>query len=842
MKISIFIMILIGTLPATGCGTRIRALSALESLSTDFSSTSHHYTIQTLSIDQSTWLPQFKVDGLSPGDQVVLYRDADNNCQNGAVVGSQVSTGTVVTIDSLNQRPETYPSSFRALVTSSGQSTCTDVANYSYNLLTSVVEIGAFYDEGACARLSSGEVKCWGENWAGTLGNGTVVNSAVPVSTGILNATQISTRAETACALLADGTVKCWGWNSRGQIGDGTTTMRKTPTLVGGIANAVRVARGTSHSCAIISGGTVFCWGRGTEGELGQGVFANSLVPVQVSGVNDAAELALGDRHSCAIRTGGAVYCWGNNTSQELGDGSGVNKNVPVLSSITSGAITINSHYGSTCATFSNNTASCFGGNFDGEFGNGTAGTPSATAVALPFTQISSVSQWGDGGGLVKLNGDVYRQGGGYSYGLGNNDYKDQTFYVKVSDLGPVGSMSGGYDFGCVLLMTGVVRCFGYDNGGRWSLGDNHYTNASDSSDMAPEASLPEPLQISGSIIQGSGKADAGCVLDVAKTAYCWGYNNYGQLGTGSSTTIDSSIAAIRAPLLDGADQIATNGYAACGRFGGVIKCLGQGTSGQLGNGANLSSVTLVNVTGISDAIDLKSAGGGTFCIRTTAGNISCWGSNFGGVLGDGTTTSRNAPVTVALGQPATSFTMGANHVCALLTDQTLKCWGYNFRGQLGNGNTTDQLTPVTVPGMTGITAISAGNYVSCAKKNDGKWYCWGDNLDGLLLDGTTTSRSSPVYLTGLDNALDVLAFNQSMCAILSNRTVECWGTNSHGDLGDGTFTNATTPVPLPYVTDATQLFGDYSSCALQSTGVAVCWGRQNSKGVPNFKSVVHAN
>ncbi|MBX3313773.1 MAG: hypothetical protein KF906_05575 [Actinobacteria bacterium] len=144
------------------------------------------------------------------------------------------------------------------------------------------------------------------------------------------------------------------------------------------------------------------------------------------------------------------------------------------------------------------------------------------------------------------------------------------------------------------------------------------------------------------------------------------------------------------------------------------------------------------------------------------------------------------------------SITAGGGHTCALLTNGTAKCWGYNYDGRVGDGTTTNRLTPTTVTGLTGATAITAGGGGhSCALLTNGTAKCWGNNGSGQLGDGTTTNRLTPTTVTGLTGATAITPGGGHSCALLTNGTAKCWGNNVDGQLGDGTTTNRLTPVTV---------------------------------------------
>ncbi len=222
---------------------------------------------------------------------------------------------------------------------------------------------------------------------------------------------------------------------------------------------------------------------------------------------------------------------------------------------------------------------------------------------------------------------------------------------------------------------------------------------------------------------------------------------------------------------------------------------------------------------------------------------IACWGQNTYGQLGDGTTQDRSTPVHVAGIKRAFSVSAGGYHTCALDDYQTtagggwsVKCWGNNYYGQLGNGSTVDSPTAITVPGLEArAIAVAAGEFHSCALLNDASIVCWGRNNRGQLGDGTTDDRLRPARVSGLSllapYGVDIQAGAEHTCAGIGDGALRCWGANDYGQLGNGTIVDSLLPTQVVGLTHARQFsVGWFHTCALEfipenETSYANCWG-----------------
>jgi alpha-tubulin suppressor-like RCC1 family protein len=496
--------------------------------------------------------------------------------------------------------------------------------------------------------------------------------------------------------------------------------------------------------------------------------------------------------HTCAVKEDGTVRCWGSNAVGQLGNGSGGTGQFatsPVQVVGLTDAVAVAAGTSHTCAVRSTGALVCWGSNESGKLGDGTTDARFAPVAVLNTSGTA-------------LTGVV--------------------------------GVAAGDNHTCAVRVDGTVRCWGAKGSGKLGTGEAAITAPS----FRPTATAVVGLDDAVSVVVGR---DHTCALRVTGSVACWGRNFFGQLGIGSSGAAEDSVlrsSPVAVPGLTDVTALAAGGHHNCAvRANGVVRCWGNNSFGQIGDGTTATSRPSPTTVDTLGGVVRLALGFQHSCARRADGDVRCWGRNDSRQVGDLTTTNRPTHVAVVSLRTVTPTTGvietplvdadevagGERHGCSLQVDDRVRCWGANDLGQLGRGNTDPQtFFATTVSGSGGTIAarsIAAGADLACARRADGTAACWDSDL-------------VPAPVPGFTRTLAVAVGNAHTCALRADGLVRCVGANTRGQIGNGAGGAGAPDVTDPadgLVQDLTDIAsiaaGHDFTCALRVTGSVRCWG-----------------
>ena len=346
-----------------------------------------------------------------------------------------------------------------------------------------------------------------------------------------LTASSVSTGDNHSCA-VSSGEVKCWGLNTSGQLGDNTTTSSLSAVLVSGITDAVQVSAGSRQTGARLSNGTVWCWGDNVEGQLGNGTNADSRIPVQSTGITGATDLSAGGDHTCIARADGSAWCWGRNTEGQLGNSSNTGSNLPVPVSGMTNASKIAAGGAHTCARLLDFTVACWGSNVQDQLGNTgivAASRNFPVAVSNMTTAVSISAGTNHNCGVVTSPSGVKCWGIFPSPAI--TSFPDAQFVAGINT--PSG-VAAGFAHSCAALTNNTIRCWGENFDGQ--LGNGNFFGFFPPDPNASATSTVVPVGVSGisSAVEVAAGQFHSCARLFNGEIRCWGRNSSGQLGDGT--------------------------------------------------------------------------------------------------------------------------------------------------------------------------------------------------------------------------------------------------------------------------------------------------------------------
>lgn len=483
-------------------------------------------------------------------------------------------------------------------------------------------------EEHSCALTTERTVFCWGAGNMnfGQLGEGYPRGSTLPVAVaGLTDVVDISVGMYHSCARLRSGEIRCWGYNHVGQLGDESHVNRNTPTqpLFSVETAALAIAAGGSHSCARLEDGAVYCWGDNSWGQIGSGDTTVAISPAAVTDISNVSEIAAGGFHTCAATALGQVYCWGLNNSGQLGIGSTAEYDRPqlVTSGLTAGDTHVRANFYHACAF--DTEVWCWGSNAYGQLGTGdrvdslvpsqVTGIPAAvTDVAVGYDHTCALT----------VAGEVYCWGSNSSGQIGDGTNQQRLRPTRVGGLVNVVELSARIWHNCARTAAGEIWCWGYDY-----------------------QATPSRVDGLGTMISVAAGGEHSCAVDDLGRGWCWGSNRYGALGNGVFDVGDSP--PVQVINLTDVAAIATSWNNTCARTtSGGVWCWGANDVGELGTGSTASISAPGRVGNLAPA-DVLSAGELHTCAVTVGPAAACWGSFSHGQLGNGDSSPTLKPVPV---------------------------------------------------------------------------------------------------------------------------------------------------------------------------------------------------
>jgi alpha-tubulin suppressor-like RCC1 family protein len=598
-----------------------------------------------------------------------------------------------------------------------------------------------------CAVTRSGGAQCWGQGEFGQLGNGSTSYSETPVDvTGLESGVAaITARYRYACALLDTGGVDCWGQNN---FAWGTYL---TPVVIGGLESGiVAVAAGAFHTCVLDDEGKVRCWGLNSYGQLGDGSTENEPAPPVGYVLDSVAAISAGDNHSCAVLRDGGIKCWGQGTSGRLGNGTTTSHSLPTdVASLPALATAIRAGAEHTCALLVDGRLACWGSNQYGQLGDANASDHLLPTIVPGIADVVDFDT-----GLIHTCARMA------SYALYCWGY-EQPQYPAIAPTSvwgfpaPIATIDAS---GCGIDTAGDVYC----------------------DQRAPQNRIP-----AASGIDAVSRIGGGCVLNTQGRVFC----GDGPLNERSGADFFPLIAVDGLPddIVDVSGRFENSPnfgpFHRCAlSASGAVYCWGHNNYGQVGDGTTIDRPEPVHVPGLSNVVAITSNSYATSCALLAGGGVKCWGFNSYGQVGDGTNATRYSPVdVVGLTAGVTAITMGYDtfgddFACAVLQSGAVKCWGFNGSGELGDGSDVlNRLSPVDATGLTNAVAVTGGNQHACALTASGTIECWGAGYQS----DTVPPVSVPTEVTQLGTGNRSVSAGTGTCAIDRERHALCWDVNA---------------------------------------------------------------
>jgi alpha-tubulin suppressor-like RCC1 family protein len=673
----------------------------------------------------------------------------------------------------------------------------------------------------ACALTDAGDAYCWGSNNGGKLGRGTWSGFS-PDPERVQHGEpfhSITVGHDHACGLTRSGAALCWGNNYRGTLGDGSGQSRAAPGQVSGNPRFVQMSAGLWHTCAVTGTGEAYCWGRNQNGELGDGSQTDRRRPTRVQTDVKLRQVSAGNTSTCGLSLDGALYCWGNNDHGQLATGDFNHALQPRRSSSRArySAVDVGSSMG--CAVRVDGVLDCWGEDRNGNLGQGhhhsvRVPDPATVSGHQRFASVAvghheyACALTGEGAALC--------WGGNWDGSLGTGGRENANRPVPVAGSHRFMGLGAGSGLTCGIDEHGQVLCWGRAHEGALGPGVQSFS-------AAPVALTAVPK--SQALVSQSWTTHCS-VSDGSADLYCWG--GWGPiLHRDSEWEVSLQLQGFRQVALGGGQVCGIRSV------DGALLCMGNAHRGRLGNGwfdgwLPYPGYQIRPDFTFRDVV----AGPEHTCALDTNGQAYCWGGNQHGQLGDGGWQDRAEPVPVAQGNLRFAKLSAANQVtCGITSDSDLWCWGQNDHGQLGVGSQEHRNRPSRVLGGLKVSQVAIGGSHTCLLTIDGAAYCWGAQWAGQIGTRSNREQLTPFRVPGNLKFTAISLGASHSCATTSAGQVWCWGENGHGQLGIGhrdEVLGLQTVAGIPAVAELSSTWA--TTCARSVVGDVFCWG-QNGNG-----------
>jgi alpha-tubulin suppressor-like RCC1 family protein len=574
-------------------------------------------------------------------------------------------------------------------------------------------------------------------------------------------------------ALKADGSVWTWGNNENGQLDSGGDAKQAIPVLQGSVSAGRALSCGGFHTLVLLENGTVVSFGRNQEGQLGH----SANTKASVSGLVGVGAVAAGGYHSLALKEDGTVWAWGANWHGQLGDGTAQSRSeaVQVLNGQgqpLSGVVAVAAGANASYALLDDGTLWAWGGNWSGHLGDGTQENRALPVRVGTLENVVGMAAGWNHAAAVKSDGSVWSWGDSGSGQIGADVFYfgAVTSPVQAAGISTARAVAAGSSHTLALLSDGSLRAWGNNFSGQLGSGSSSVT----SSRYMPQATL-----FAGGVAGVSAGGFNTIVLLDDGSLRTFGYNEYGQMGTGDFQAKPQALAS-------------------------------QSTGGIAG----------VSTGKYHSAIRFADGRAGWFGFYET-GNLY--------IGGDDPDDQRHEARVFPDLSGVVQVVSGDNHSLALKNDGTVWAWGIGAQGQLGTGGTGTSMEPTQVPGLADVIWLAAAGNASLAVKADGTVWTWGENTSGQLGDGTRLSRWEPAIIQGLSGIRQAGISTSHGVAVSESGIVSIWGNNESANLSADAARDVLPPRVVPDLVAASVTAGDGFTVALKADGTLSSWGTNES-------------